>query len=92
MLAAWCGSWELNLCPLEEQQVFLTTDPSLLRIHFHISRLSVPKSETVSLYVSLTLEETTKLFFSVVILNLILPLKVKTSHGFISMGAFGIAN
>lgn len=24
-----CGCWELNLDPLEEQQVFLTTDPSL---------------------------------------------------------------
>lgn len=27
--ATWCEYWEPNLCPLEEQQVVLTTEPSL---------------------------------------------------------------
>ena len=27
--AAWCGWWEQNLNPLEEEQVFLNTKPSL---------------------------------------------------------------
>lgn len=25
----WCGCWELNLCPLEEQQVLVAAEPSL---------------------------------------------------------------
>ena len=29
MGAAWYGCWEQNLCPLEEQQALLTTEPSL---------------------------------------------------------------
>ena len=31
----WCGHWELNLGPLEEQQVLLTTEPSH-RLHFKL--------------------------------------------------------
>lgn len=27
--AAWCGSWELNSCPMQELYVFLSTEPSL---------------------------------------------------------------
>ena len=29
LLASQCGCWELNLCPIEEQQVLLTARPSL---------------------------------------------------------------
>lgn len=27
--AAWCGSWKLNSCPMQELYVFLTTEPSV---------------------------------------------------------------
>jgi hypothetical protein len=32
-----CGCWELKLCPLEERQGLLTTEPSLLKKFFKAS-------------------------------------------------------
>jgi hypothetical protein len=34
-----CGCWELNLGPLQEQQVLLTTEPSLHPAHMTLKRL-----------------------------------------------------
>ena len=31
-----CGCWELNLGPLEEQQAFLTTEPSLQPLKLYL--------------------------------------------------------
>ena len=42
-----CGSWELNLGPLQEQQVFLILDPSLQAPGF-ISLSLYPLSKSIT--------------------------------------------